>query len=171
MRKLNEPRDYTTNAINSDTTDGVAVTSRSAGLLRKIGAATDCLHQIALKGNRTKRRCIKQDLPVHINPLQPKLYFNADVSHFRSIYIRRATKNWICRHFIFLTPCFWDIGCPQNRTLGFCISVTELLPIRSTFYTTKNIIYNTTLLFNMLVTQNFLCCEKEYAMNAQGDIT
>jgi len=89
------------------------------------------------KSHKTRSACTHQ-------PIKAQILFLMQMQViFQSIYIRRAIKNGICRHLIFLTPCSWDIDCPQNRTLGFCISVSELLPIRSTFYNTKNIIYIT----------------------------
>lgn len=59
------------------------------------------------------------------------------------MYIRKATNNRLWRHFIFLTSHFWDISHPQNRMLGSCINVTELLPITSTVSKTESRMYNT----------------------------
>jgi len=62
-------------------TDRVTVTSLSASLLQQINVATDCVCNIMLKQNCTKRNCVKWDLPVHAYTLLYVGYISTKKSH------------------------------------------------------------------------------------------
>lgn len=97
-------------------------------------------------------------LQLIINELNPKLLWCRFLL-FLLKYISRAINNGFWRPN-FSDTFFCDISLLQLGCWALSLASQNYYLLWSTFYDTKNIIYNI-FLFNIVITQNFTCCDTE----------